>query len=304
MSTLKKTENNLGQDEKVRSLWKQSVIQFKHNRLAVVGLVIIVLFIVTILTTLAVDQITNYSFYNEYILKQDLSLRLAKPSLAHPFGCDEFGRDLLLRILWGTKLSFAIGVVAIALSVIMGAPFGMIAAFYGGKTDNAIMRVMDVLLAVPYMLLAMAIVAALGTSTFNLLLALAVSGIAKYARIARAAVLTVKDSEFVEAARAVGAGDLHIILFHILPNCLAPMIVQATIGVATAILDAAGLSFIGLGIQPPIPDWGGMLSAGRQYIRDYWYIVTFPGLMIMMTIYSLNLFGDGLRDALDPRLKN
>ena len=156
MSTLKKTENNLGQDEKVRSLWKQSVIQFKHNRLAVVGLVIIVLFIVTILTTLAVDQITNYSFYNEYILKQDLSLRLAKPSLAHPFGCDEFGRDLLLRILWGTKLSFAIGVVAIALSVIMGAPFGMIAAFYGGKTDNAIMRVMDVLLAVPYMLLAMA----------------------------------------------------------------------------------------------------------------------------------------------------
>ena len=149
MSTLKKTENNLGQDEKVRSLWKQSVIQFKHNRLAVVGLVIIVLFIVTILTTLAVDQITNYSFYNEYILKQDLSLRLAKPSLAHPFGCDEFGRDLLLRILWGTKLSFAIGVVAIALSVIMGAPFGMIAAFYGGKTDNAIMRVMDVLLAVP-----------------------------------------------------------------------------------------------------------------------------------------------------------
>ena len=201
MSTLKKTENNLGQDEKVRSLWKQSVIQFKHNRLAVVGLVIIVLFIVTILTTLAVDQITNYSFYNEYIIKQDLSLRLAKPSLAHPFGCDEFGRDLLLRILWGTKLSFAIGVVAIALSVIMGAPFGMIAAFYGGKTDNAIMRVMDVLLAVPYMLLAMAIVAALGTSTFNLLLALAVSGIAKYARIARAAVLTVKDSEFVEAAR-------------------------------------------------------------------------------------------------------
>lgn len=199
MSTLKKTENNLGQDEKVRSLWKQSVIQFKHNRLAVVGLVIIVLFIVTILTTLAVDQITNYSFYNEYIIKQDLSLRLAKPSLAHPFGCDEFGRDLLLRILWGTKLSFAIGVVAIALSVIMGAPFGMIAAFYGGKTDNAIMRVMDVLLAVPYMLLAMAIVAALGTSTFNLLLALAVSGIAKYARIARAAVLTVKDSEFVEA---------------------------------------------------------------------------------------------------------
>ena len=195
-------------------MWKQSLIQFKHNKLAVAGFAIIVLFIVVILATIGIDIATNYSFYNEYIVKQDLTLRLAKPSLAHPFGCDEFGRDLLLRILWGTKLSLAIGVVAISLSVIMGAPFGMIAAFYGWKVDNIIMRVMDVLLAVPYMLLAMAIVAALGTSTVNLLLALAVSGIAKYARIARAAVLTVKDSEFVEAARAVGASDATI-LFNI-----------------------------------------------------------------------------------------
>ena len=303
MSTLKKTENNLGQDEKVRSLWKQSVIQFKHNRLAVVGLVIIVLFIVTFLTTLAVDQITNYSFYNEYILKQDLSLRLAKPSLAHPFGCDEFGRDLLLRILWGTKLSFAIGVVAIALSVIMGAPFGMIAAFYGGKTDNAIMRVMDVLLAVPYMLLAMAIVAALGTSTFNLLLALAVSGIAKYARIARAAVLTVKDSEFVEAARAVGASDGTILFQYILPNALAPILVQVSLGIGDSILAVAGLSYLGLGVQPPQPEWGAILTTARTYMRDAWHISVFPGLFLILAVIAFNLFGDGLRDALDPKLK-
>ena len=303
MSTLKKTENNLGQDEKVRSLWKQSVIQFKHNRLAVVGLVIIVLFIVTILTTLAVDQITNYSFYNEYILKQDLSLRLAKPSLAHPFGCDEFGRDLLLRILWGTKLSFAIGVVAIALSVIMGAPFGMIAAFYGGKTDNAIMRVMDVLLAVPYMLLAMAIVAALGTSTFNLLLALAVSGIAKYARIARAAVLTVKDSEFVEAARAVGVSDGTILFQYILPNALAPILVQVSLGIGDSILAVAGLSYLGLGVQPPQPEWGAILTTARTYMRDAWHISVFPGLFLILAVIAFNLFGDGLRDALDPKLK-
>lgn len=303
MSTLKKTENNLGQDEKVRSLWKQSVIQFKHNRLAVVGLVIIVLFIVTILTTLAVDQITNYSFYNEYIIKQDLSLRLAKPSLAHPFGCDEFGRDLLLRILWGTKLSFAIGVVAIALSVIMGAPFGMIAAFYGGKTDNAIMRVMDVLLAVPYMLLAMAIVAALGTSTFNLLLALAVSGIAKYARIARAVVLTVKDSEFVEAARAVGASDGTILFQYILPNALAPILVQVSLGIGDSILAVAGLSYLGLGVQPPQPEWGAILTTARTYMRDAWHISVFPGLFLILAVIAFNLFGDGLRDALDPKLK-
>ena len=303
MSTLKKTENNLGQDEKVRSLWKQSVIQFKHNRLAVVGLVIIVLFIVTILTTLAVDQITNYSFYNEYIIKQDLSLRLAKPSLAHPFGCDEFGRDLLLCILWGTKLSFAIGVVAIALSVIMGAPFGMIAAFYGGKTDNAIMRVMDVLLAVPYMLLAMAIVAALGTSTFNLLLALAVSGIAKYARIARAAVLTVKDSEFVEAARAVGASDGTILFQYILPNALAPILVQVSLGIGDSILAVAGLSYLGLGVQPPQPEWGAILTTARTYMRDAWHISVFPGLFLILAVIAFNLFGDGLRDALDPKLK-
>lgn len=303
MNTANQIENQEMQEEKVRSLWKQSLIQFKHNRLAVAGFVIILLFIVVILATIGIDLATNYAFYDEYIVKQDLTLRLAKPSLAHPFGCDEFGRDLLLRILWGTKLSMAIGVVAISLSVIMGAPFGMIAAFYGGKVDNVIMRVMDVLLAVPYMLLAMAIVAALGTSTVNLLLALAVSGIAKYARIARAAVLTVKDSEFVEAARAVGASDATILFKYILPNALAPIMVQISLGIGDSILAVAGLSYLGLGVQPPQPEWGAILTTARTYMRDAWHISVFPGLFLILAVIAFNLFGDGLRDALDPKLK-
>ncbi len=303
MNTANQIENQEMQEEKVRSLWKQSLIQFKHNRLAVAGFVIILLFIVVILATIGIDLATNYAFYDEYIVKQDLTLRLAKPSLAHPFGCDEFGRDLLLRILWGTKLSMAIGVVAISLSVIMGAPFGMIAAFYGGKVDNVIMRVMDVLLAVPYMLLAMAIVAALGTSTVNLLLALAVSGIAKYARIARAAVLTVKDSEFVEAARAVGASDATILFKYILPNALAPILVQISLGIGDSILAVAGLSYLGLGVQPPQPEWGAILTTARTYMRDAWHISVFPGLFLILAVIAFNLFGDGLRDALDPKLK-
>lgn len=303
MNTANQIENQEMQEEKVRSLWKQSLIQFKHNRLAVAGFVIILLFIVVILATIGIDLATNYAFYDEYIVKQDLTLRLAKPSLAHPFGCDEFGRDLLLRILWGTKLSMAIGVVAISLSVLMGAPFGMIAAFYGGKVDNVIMRVMDVLLAVPYMLLAMAIVAALGTSTVNLLLALAVSGIAKYARIARAAVLTVKDSEFVEAARAVGASDATILFKYILPNALAPILVQISLGIGDSILAVAGLSYLGLGVQPPQPEWGAILTTARTYMRDAWHISVFPGLFLILAVIAFNLFGDGLRDALDPKLK-
>ena len=303
MNTANQIENQEMQEEKVRSLWKQSLIQFKHNRLAVAGFLIILLFIVVILATIGIDLATNYAFYDEYIVKQDLTLRLAKPSLAHPFGCDEFGRDLLLRILWGTKLSMAIGVVAISLSVIMGAPFGMIAAFYGGKVDNVIMRVMDVLLAVPYMLLAMAIVAALGTSTVNLLLALAVSGIAKYARIARAAVLTVKDSEFVEAARAVGASDATILFKYILPNALAPILVQISLGIGDSILAVAGLSYLGLGVQPPQPEWGAILTTARTYMRDAWHISVFPGLFLILAVIAFNLFGDGLRDALDPKLK-
>ncbi|MGL4954291.1 MAG: ABC transporter permease, partial [Cetobacterium sp.] len=180
---------------------------------------------------------------------------------------------------------------------------GAIAGYYGGKLDNIIMRVMDIFLAVPSILLAIAIVSALGPNLLNLMIAVSISSIPRYARIVRASVLSIRDQEFIEAARAIGASDARIIFRHIIPNSLAPVIVQGTLGVANAILSTAGLSFIGLGIQPPAPEWGSMLSGGRQYLRYAWWVTTFPGVSIMITILSLNLLGDGLRDALDPRLK-
>lgn len=286
-----------------RTLFQQSVIQFKHNKLAVAGLVVIALMVAIVLVTMVIDLVTGNAIYNEYVTGQELELRLAHPSSRHIFGCDEFGRDLLLRLLWGTKLSLFIGLAAILMSLVIGGPLGMIAAYYGGRTDNIIMRFMDVLLAVPYMLLAMAIVAALGTSTVNLLIALAVPSIAKYARIARAAILTEKDKEYVEAARAVGAGDFRILFGYILPNAFAPILVQVTLGIGDSILAVAGLSYLGLGVQPPQPEWGAILTSARTYMRDAWHISVFPGLFLIIAVIAFNVFGDGLRDALDPKLK-
>ena len=276
----------------LKGIWRR----LKKNKAAMLGLIVIILLI---MCSVFAPFIAPYGYDDQL-----LSRRFIFPCKAFQFGTDNLGRDILSRVIYGSRISLAVGLVSVSISVVFGTVLGSVAGYYGNVTDNIIMRAIDIVLSIPSILLAISIAAMLGQGLFNLMIAIGVSEIPRYARVVRAQILSVKDQDFVEAARAVGAGDLHIILFHILPNCLAPMIVQATIGVATAILDAAGLSFIGLGIQPPIPDWGGMLSAGRQYIRDYWYIVTFPGLMIMMTIYSLNLFGDGLRDALDPRLKN
>ncbi len=286
-----------------RTLFQQSVLQFRHNKLAVAGLAVITLLVLVVFATVLIDLATHNAVFNEYVAGQDLDLRLAPPSREHIFGCDEFGRDLLLRILWGTKLSLFIGLAAILMSLAVGGPLGMLAAYYGGKTDNIIMRFMDVLLAVPYMLLAMAIVAALGTSTVNLLIALAVPSIAKYARIARAAILTEKDKEYVEAARAVGAGDLRILFGYILPNAFAPILVQVTLGIGDSILAVAGLSYLGLGVQPPQAEWGAILTSARTYMRDAWHISVFPGLFLIIAVIAFNVFGDGLRDALDPKLK-
>ena len=207
-----------------------------------------------------------------------------------------------MRMIWAVRYSLFMGTIAIALSTVVGVLLGSIAGYYGKVTDNIIMRFMDVLLAIPSMLLATAIVAALGTSLTNVLIAIAISYVPTFARTVRASVLTIKDQEFIEAARAMGASDLRIIFKYILPNSMAPLIVQATLGVAGAILSIAGLSF--LGIQPPTPEWGSMLSSARSYIREGWHITVIPGLGIMITILALNVMGDGLRDALDPRLKN
>lgn len=290
--------------KKQRSLWAEAWRRFKKNRLAMAGLCFIFLLIIIAVVTSVIDLVTNKSFYLSYVVKQNLTGRLLPPSLNHPFGLDEFGRDMLLRMLWATRYSLFMGTVAVSVSCIFGGMLGAIAGYYGKGADNLIMRFMDILLAIPSMLLAIAIVAALGTSLVNVLLAISIAYIPTFARTVRAPVLTVKDQEYIEAAKAIGCSDLRIIFKYVLPNCMAPIIVQITLSIAGAILSIAGLSFLGLGIQPPTPEWGAMLSNARSYIRDSWHVTVIPGLGIMLTILALNVVGDGLRDALDPRLKD
>ena len=285
------------------SMFQQSWIQFKRNKTAVVGMIVVGILILISFGTIIVDIVTKNAIYEKYVVAQDLTLRLAKPSAEHIFGCDELGRDLFFRVLWGTRLSLFIGLAAILIATVIGGFLGLIAGYYGGVTDSIVMRLMDVLLAIPYMLLAMAIVAALGTSTQNLLIALAVPNIAKYARIARAAVLTEKDKEYVEAMRANGAGNFRILFKYILPNAFAPILVQVTLGIGDSILAVAGLSFLGIGVQPPSAEWGAILTTARTYMRDAMHVSIFPGAMLVITVMVFNLFGDGLRDAMDPKLK-
>lgn len=291
-------------NKKQRSLWQEAWRRFRKNRTAMVGLVFLSVLVVIAVATLVIDLVTQNEIYNNYVINQDLVNRLQGPSVAHPFGQDEFGRDMLLRMLWGTRYSLFMGSLAIIFSLCIGGVLGAVSGFYGKLTDSIIMRFMDILLAIPSMLLATAIVAALGTSLVNVLIAIGISYIPTFARTVRASVLTVKDQDYIEAARSIGCNDREIIFKYIIPNAMAPIIVQATLGLAGAILSIAGLSFLGLGIQPPTPEWGAMLSNARVYIRDAWHVTVIPGLGIMLTILSLNLMGDGLRDALDPRLKN
>lgn len=289
--------SNTNTSNKKRSQWVEVWRRLKRNKMAVLGLVIL---IILVLLAVFADVIANY---DNVVIKQNLAHRLQGPSAAHWLGTDEFGRDIFARLVHGTRVSLQVGIVAVGISIIIGGILGAVAGYYGGKLDNIIMRIMDIFLAVPSILLAIAIVSALGPSIINLMLAISISSVPSYARIVRASVLSIRDQEFIEAAKAIGASNTRIIFRHIIPNSLAPVIVQATLGVASAILSTAGLSFIGLGIQPPAPEWGSMLSGGRQYLRYAWWVTTFPGVAIMITILSLNLLGDGLRDALDPRLK-
>ena len=290
--------------KKQRTLATETWRRFKKNKLAVVGMIVLASLVTIAIATIFIDLATKNAFYNDNVIKQNLRLRLQGPSSEHIFGLDEFGRDIFLRMIWAVRYSLFMGTVAIALSTTLGVLLGSLAGYYGKAADNIIMRFMDVLLAIPSMLLATAIVAALGTSLTNVLIAIAISYVPTFARTVRASVLTLKDQEFIEAAKATGASDSRIIFKYILPNSMAPLIVQATLGVAGAILSIAGLSFLGLGIQPPTPEWGSMLSSARSYIREGWHITVIPGLGIMITILALNVMGDGLRDALDPRLKN
>ena len=270
--------------------------RLKKNKVALVSLyILIILFIIAIFA----DFIAPYS-YSE----QNLSNILQHPNKEHWFGTDQYGRDIFSRVIYGSRISLSVGFVAVGVALLAGGILGAIAGFYGGRVDNIIMRCMDILLSIPSVLLALAIVAAFGTSIINLMIATGISTVPSYARLIRAEILSIKDQEFIEAARAVGTNDFVIITKHILPNCLAPILVQATFGVATAILTVAGLSFVGLGLQPPIPEWGSMLSDVRAYIRGYAYMMVPPAVAIAITVFCLNSLGDGLRDALDPKLRN
>ena len=282
---------------KKRSQFQETWRRLKKNRMAMLGLFVITLLI---LVSIFADFIFDY---NDVVIKQDTSIRLEGPSSEHWLGTDEFGRDILARLVHGSRVSLSVGVVAVTISLLIGGSLGAIAGFYGGKVDNVIMRLMDILLAVPSLLLSITIVSALGPSLINLMLAIGISSVPSYARIVRASVLTVKDQEFVEAARCIGANNFEIITSHIIPNCMAPIIVQVSLKVASAILSTSSLSFLGLGVKAPTPEWGAMLSGGRSYLRNAPHLCIFPGIAIIITILSLNLLGDGLRDALDPKLK-
>ena len=285
-----------------RSLWEEAWRRFRKNRLAILSLAFLLLLAAVAAVTILWDFADGRAFYNAHVIKQNLRLRLKGPSAEHIFGLDEFGRDMFLRMLWGIRYSLFMGMAGIAFSTLLGGLIGAVAGYYK-RLDNVLMRAMDVLLAIPSMLLATAIVAALGPGLVNVLIAISIAYVPTFARTLRASVLTIKEQEFIEAARSVGADNPRIIMRYIVPNSLAPLIVQSTLGVAGAILSIAGLSFLGLGIQPPTPEWGSMLSNARTYIRDAWHITMIPGAGIMLTILALNLVGDGLRDALDPKLK-
>ena len=297
MGTSKNQEASTGAAVKKRGQFNEIWRRLKKNRMAMIGLGIVVFLV---LISIFADFLFDY---NAVVIKQNTSIRLQTPSAAHWLGTDEFGRDILARLVHGSRVSLSVGVVAVSIALLIGGSLGAIAGFYGGKIDNVIMRIMDIFLAVPSLLLSITIVSALGPSIFNLMLAIAISSVPGYARIVRASVLTVKDQEFVEAAKCIGANNFEIISSHILPNCMAPIIVQVSLKVASAILSTSGLSFLGLGVKAPTPEWGAMLSGGRAYLRNAPHLTVFPGIAIIITILSLNLLGDGLRDALDPKLK-
>ncbi|HWP46064.1 MAG TPA: ABC transporter permease [Candidatus Limnocylindrales bacterium] len=275
--------------------------RFKKNKAALAGGILLLLFLTS---ALLAPYLAPYD-----PLAQDLYGRLKPPvwdlkgSREHLLGTDDFGRDILSRILYGARISFQVGLVSVGISLGFGIIFGALSGYYSGALDHLIMRFMDILLAFPGILLAILIVAVLGPGLFNAIIAIGIVGIPEYARIVRASVLVERQREYVQAARSLGARDLRILLLTILPNCFAPILVKTTLGFATAIVEAAGLSFLGLGAQPPTPEWGAMLNQARALILRAWWVITFPGLAIFLSTLGFNLLGDGLRDVLDPRLK-
>jgi len=270
------------------------VRRFAKNKLSVTGAVIVGALILTAVfaPVIAPYDPTAIDVYNA----------LSPPSKAHLFGTDELGRDLLSRIIWGTRVSLKVGFVAVGIAILIGVVVGSIAGFYGGRVDAILMRIVDMMLAFPTFFLILAVIAILEPSIFTIMAVIGVTGWMDVARLVRAEFLSLKERDFVDAARALGIRNRRLIFRHILPNAVSPVFVAATFGVAGAILIESGLSFLGLGVQPPDPSWGNILTAGKDNIEIAWWLSLFPGLAILVTVLSYNLVGEGLRDALDPRL--
>ena len=269
--------------------------QFRRNRGGVVGLAIVVTFV---LVAVLAEALVPYN-----PVRQDLSVALRSPERRHLLGTDELGRDILSRIIMGARISLLMSVASVGGASLAGSLLGAAAGYFGGRLDQIAMRCIDVLLALPGILLAITIIAVLGVGLVNVIVAIAINGIPVFARLARAATLTVKQNDYIEAARALGVPERRILASHVFPNIVAPLLVQCTLLMATAILTASSLSFLGLGAQPPTPEWGAMLSSGRSYLTSSPHVGTFPGVALMLVVPGFNLLGDGLRDALDPRLK-
>ena len=266
------------------------------NKLAVVGLIIIIFFVVV---AIFAPMIATHDY-----TAMNLADKFMKPCAAHLFGTDELGRDLFSRVVYGTRLSLYIGLAGVISSSVIGIILGSLSGFFGGKVDTIIMRLLDIISGIPSMVLAIAICAALGTGINNCIIALSIGTFPSVARLMRGSILNIRGMDYVEAATSINCSNTRIILHHVLPNAFAPLLVNATMNYALFILTAAGLSFVGLGVQPPAAEWGALISAARNYIRSYPYLIIIPGIALMLLVMAFNMLGDGLRDALDPKLKD
>lgn len=271
--------------------WKR----FKKNRLAVLGgVIVLLLFFIAIFAPVL-------SPYDPNAI--DVRHILEPPGLKHPFGTDDLGRDILSRVLWGSRISLSVGFVAVGIATVIGVILGALSGYYGSWTDRAIMRFVDIMLSIPTFFLLLAVIAFLEPNIWNIMIVIGLTSWMGVARLVRAEVLSAREKEFALAARAIGAGDLRIIFNHILPNSMAPVLVSTVLGIAGAILVESALSFLGIGVQPPTPSWGNILTAGKDNIEIAWWLSVFPGLAILVTVLAYNLLGEGIRDSIDPRMK-
>jgi peptide/nickel transport system permease protein len=283
---------------KKRSLWVDAWLRLRKNTTAVIGMIMLAVIIIVCLSApLFLD-------YEQDVVRVEISERLKFPVEGKFLGTDELGRDIFARIIWGGRISLFVGITSVFFGSVIGMVLGTVAGYYGNVVDSVVMRGLDIFMAIPSMLLMITLVSIMSPTILNLTLAIGVGFIPGKARLIRAQVLKIKDQEYVDAVRAQGASDLRIIMLHILPNAISPIISNFVMSIPGGIMTISGLSFIGLGVQPPDPEWGAMLSSGRAFIRDAWHITAFPGIAIVITVIALTLVGDGLRDALDPRMKD